>query len=271
MDAQQAVPVIPGIDLAFRPRTYFGPIPAETHVLAHTMGHERRELLRAQLASDSDDPMLDLIAGLFDLDRESLGQVHPGLMGGEYLPPFLDDETEIPRISLASTTADQISIRAQRLPDGIAYRIVDEYGDMVEYVCHPARSALPLTLGELVALIDGAAPDGGAALAYVYVNVAADPANAERLRSFVRVSSEFYPQLAPYYDARIAGWFAGERAVYRRRSRRRTAMSNRKPNDPSASDTAPDGGGVPPAFDTADHPGRADTNGERIVANGPPK
>ena len=150
MTKQVTVPVIPGTDLAFRPRTYFGPIPAETHVLAHVTGHERREFIRAQLAADGDDPMLDQLASLFASDRETLGRLHPMLMGGEYLPPFLDDETEIARISLASTTADQISVRAQKLADGIAYRIVDEYGDMVDYVCQPAHSELPLTLGQLV-------------------------------------------------------------------------------------------------------------------------
>jgi hypothetical protein len=208
MDAQQVtVPLIPGIDLAFRPRTYFGPIPAETHLLAHVTGHERREFLRRQLASDGDDPMLDLLAELFASDRKTLGRVHPALMGGEYLPPFLDDETEIARISLASTTADQISVRAQRLVDGIAYRIVDEYGDIVEYVCQPARSEIPLTLGELIALIDGGLPDGGAALSHLYWNVASGGEDLWRLRTFVRVSSEFYGQLASYYDQRIAAWF----------------------------------------------------------------
>ena len=28
------------------------------------------------------------------------------------------------------------------------------------------------------------------------------------MRNFVQVSSEFYPQLAAYYDQRIAAWFA---------------------------------------------------------------
>jgi hypothetical protein len=207
MDAQRTVPAIAGIDLAFRPRTYFGPIPSETHLLAHVTGHERREFLRRQLAADGDDSTLDLLAELFASDRETLGRVHPALMGGEYLPPFLENETEIARISLASTTADQISVRAQRLADGIAYRIVDEYGDIVDYVCQPARSESPLTLGELIALIDGAAPDGGAALSYLYGNIAADPSDPWRLRNFVSVSSEFYAQLASYYEQRIAAWF----------------------------------------------------------------
>jgi len=71
-------------------------------------------------------------------------------MGGEYLPPFLHDETEIARISLESTSADQITVRAQRLPDGIAYRIVDEYEDMSpDYECHPSRSQVLLQCREL--------------------------------------------------------------------------------------------------------------------------
>ena len=68
--------------------------------------------------------------------------------------------------------------------------VVDEYGDEeVPYcndVCQPARSELPLMLGELVALIDGALPDGGTALSPLSANVAADAGNAWRLRNFVR-------------------------------------------------------------------------------------
>jgi hypothetical protein len=48
-------------------------------------------------------------------------------MGGEYLPPLEERETEIARISLASVTADQISVRARHVREGIIYSIVDEY------------------------------------------------------------------------------------------------------------------------------------------------
>jgi hypothetical protein len=142
-------------------------------ILAHVTGHERREALRTQLAVDGDDAMPDLLVDLFETsDRKSFGSIHPALMGGEYLPPFLSDETEVARISLESTTADQISVRAQRLRDGIAYRIVDEYEDMSpDYECHPSRSQVPLTLAEVIALNDGSLPDGGAALLLLYRNV----------------------------------------------------------------------------------------------------
>jgi hypothetical protein len=32
------VPAVPGIDLSFRPRTYFGPIPLEIHLLSRVAG-----------------------------------------------------------------------------------------------------------------------------------------------------------------------------------------------------------------------------------------
>jgi hypothetical protein len=91
------IPAVAGIDLSFRPRAYFGPTPTETHPLAHVAGRERREFLRARIATDGDAPMFDLLAGRFASDRESRGRVHPALMGGRHLPPFLDDETEIAR------------------------------------------------------------------------------------------------------------------------------------------------------------------------------
>ena len=130
-------------------------------------------------------------------------------MGGEYLPPFHPNETEIARISLQSTTADQISVRALRVADQIVYRIVDEYEESSpDYVCRPARSKRPLSFRLLVMLIDGALPDGGAALSHLYANAGAKCSDPWRLRNFVSVGSEFYQQLGAYYDARIASWFA---------------------------------------------------------------
>jgi hypothetical protein len=210
MALQPPIPAVRGINLSYQPRTYFGPFPLETLPLARVRGHARRELLRAQLAACEDDSMLDALASIFEgMDRETLGRIHPALMGGEYLPPFLPNETEIARISLQSTTADQISVRAQRVPDWIVYRIVDEYAESgPDYVCRPARSKDALAFRQLVTLIDRALPDGGAALSHLYANVSADCGDPWRLRNFVRVSSEFYPQLGTYYDARIAAWFA---------------------------------------------------------------
>src|SRR5690349_1332155 len=101
MTLQPPIPAVRGIDLSYQPASYFGPFPLETLPLARVRGHARRELLRAQLTAPEGDTTLDLLAGLFEeMDRETLGRIHPRLMGGEYLPPFRPNETEIARISL---------------------------------------------------------------------------------------------------------------------------------------------------------------------------
>jgi hypothetical protein len=184
-------------------------VPLETHLLSRVAGQERREALRRQLtAGDLNLPPELVVCLLDEEDRAAIGRIHPAFMGGEYLPPLLDDEVEIARVSLASVTADQISVRAQRVQRGIAYRIVDEYGeDGPGYVCRSNRSELPLTLGELVAMIDGAQEGGGAAMSALISNVESGADLPREYRDFVRVSSEFYSQLRAYYEARIEAWF----------------------------------------------------------------
>jgi hypothetical protein len=49
-------------------------------------------------------------------------------MGGEYLPDLKQDEVEIARITIASTTQDVTSVFARRGKHRIYYRVVDEYG-----------------------------------------------------------------------------------------------------------------------------------------------
>ena len=77
-------------------------------------------------------------------------------MGGEYLPDQKDDEVEIARITIASTTQDVTSVYAGKVDDQIRFRVVDEYGG--ETLTGPAEraSAKPLTLGELFDFFLGA-------------------------------------------------------------------------------------------------------------------
>jgi hypothetical protein len=208
------VPPIDGIDLDFRPRSYFGPLPLETHLIAKVTGHERREMLRAQLAAGNQDYPPELQESTLDEDfRTMIGRIHPMFMGGEYLPPLAKNETEIARISLESVTADQISIRARRLKRRIAYRIVDEYpedgSEEPRYRLKPGSSTEPLALRRLVALIESACAGG---IVWPILDMNASHGDADRLRGFVTVSSEFYPQLERYYDVRIEAWLAARAA-----------------------------------------------------------
>jgi hypothetical protein len=133
-------------------------------------------------------------------------------MSGEYLPDFQEDEVEIARVTLASVTGDVISIRARHDGTLIRYRIVDEYEGESVYHCEPDESVRPLTMRELVELIDntqgeGMYPDYGTGLTTVWRDFHANNGSSpEEMVRFVTVSSEFYPDLRRYYEDEAAMW-----------------------------------------------------------------
>src|SRR5271165_2669274 len=132
------VPEVPGIDLDYRPRDYVWAADLNVPLTSNIAGEARRKLVRAMLDWDAPIPEGLDAEVLDDAMREAWVGLHPTNMGGEYLPPLRKGEVEIARVSLESTTADQISIRARRLIGRIGYRIVDEYA--FKYVCGPASS-----------------------------------------------------------------------------------------------------------------------------------
>lgn len=207
-----------GFDYPFRPTSYWR---MEDDVLAEHLknvkGTNRRRMIRDYSRAgriEELDPKLRAEV-LRDDTREWLGALHPSFLGGEFLPDYLAAEVEIARIELESTTADVISVRARRGTGATArirYRIVDEYE--TEFTWAPKSSKLPLDLGQLVDLIDRAAPcdcpewvwDG---LGIGYNQSIYDEAgDAPSLRHFTTVSSEFYPQLEAHYDRVHEGWVA---------------------------------------------------------------
>jgi hypothetical protein len=146
--------------------------------------------------------------GLSDGDRAKWGAIHPKLMGGEYLPDLKNEEVEIARISLASTTGDQISVRATRSEGAIYYSVVDEYE--TEFALQISHSAAPLTLAELVALLDGTQHPGDIAsdgLVKSHWNfMESEGESLKDAIGFVRVESGFYPGLSSYYAEEAQTW-----------------------------------------------------------------
>jgi hypothetical protein len=140
--------------------------------------------------------------------RQEWGGVHPSHMGGGFLPPLRNGEVEIARISLASVTADQISVRARRLGKRTVYRIVDEYES--GYICRPAGSTSALSLRELIALIESAC-EGGSIIFPILNNLDGGLSTLAELAVFITVTSDFYPDLGPHYRALIEAW-VNERA-----------------------------------------------------------
>jgi hypothetical protein len=206
------------IDLQFRPASYWDHTDPVTAILSGIKGQNRRDMVRdfvtGQMPEELGEIHPDLVANTLDeATRNDLGAAHPSWMGGEYLPDYLPGEVEIARIVLASATRDVISIRARRRRAGrrILYRIVDEYHEPGRnpWGCRPGSSELPLTLGRLIELIDGAqnpdfdVEDGTLTDHLRDMQEMADP---EDTASFVTVESDFYRSISRYYEGKAREW-----------------------------------------------------------------
>lgn len=136
------------------------------------------------------------------------GKQHPAFLGGAYLPEGEPGEVEIARIESRSTTADVVSIRAHREGGRIGYRVVDEYE--MEWVVPTPAPDEPLTLGELLELVDGAHPAGepewrGLTNPWCERNLI-EPSDVRELVDFLRVTSRFYPELEAVDRERAEAW-----------------------------------------------------------------
>ncbi len=88
---------------------------------------------------------------------------------------------------------------------------MDEYGTKI--VCSPTESTEPLSLRELIGLMDTAQYDNspefvGLTNAFRDYDAGSDP---EELLAFVSVSSEFYSELESYYDDDGQRWLEERR------------------------------------------------------------
>lgn len=194
-----------GIDLNFRPHSYFWAKEHSIPLLSDIKGAERRKIYESALKAG--------LTELVDLDlkqhavseelRQVLGQIHPAFMGGEYLPDQDHDEVEIARITIASTTQDVTCVYARQKGERIHYRVVDEYnGDTLDEPSH--RSSLePLSLKELVdfflqswKLID-----------CLDCNFESAAYEQDAVHDFIlKASSSFYTEFGQLVHARVDEW-----------------------------------------------------------------
>ncbi len=204
-------PEVPGIDLAFRPLSYFWPLGLETHLLARVKGAERRASLQQWIDGErlEEIPTFLRQSALSDTEREGLGRIHPAFMGGEYLPDLMLNEVMIARITIASVTQDVTCVYARRGNKRIRYRVVDEYEGDTLSGRNTRTSTRPLTLGELEAFFNGAC----SIFDDLERNFGRDGYDLERMHRFViGLESEFYPQFGKLYRRRIDAWAAARQA-----------------------------------------------------------
>ena len=194
----------PGIDLGYRPQSYFWPITHDTHLIGAIKGERRRKAIRAAFDADRVTPLYELYATptLSEADRRALGRLHPSFMGGEYLPDRRETEVEIARINIDSTTGDVTSVYAKAGKDRILYRVVDEYDGDTLTEKRTRSSKRPLSLGELIEFFLGAWP--------LKEVLEMNELDREGAQDFTRPSSEFYPQFEAAIRARIDGWYLEE-------------------------------------------------------------
>jgi len=208
------------IDLSYRPVTYWPESLDQNALISRIQGKARRDIARGILADEGFSGLTAFLAreDLDDIDRTMWGKVHPHCMGGEYLPGLDDSGVEIVRISLNSTTCDQISVRAKKVGELIVCSVVDEYE--TEYQLHIEESRQPLTLGELVHLLDETCNPfseySGEGLVkshwYFLYEYSGDTKEAI---SFVTLESAFYPDLSNYYADQASTWETEQSRKYK--------------------------------------------------------
>ena len=189
------------IDTSYRPETYFGPISLAKHVKTRVKGQVRRDLAESLAGEGRGDLLPGLLAeDLGEEDLSSWGKIHPGCLGGEFLPRFKRLETEIARVAIRSTTCDVTSVYARRLKNRIAYRVVDDYDGETLTAKNRRTSLRPLSLKELVDFL----LRGWPFFSVLRMNFGND---TERMLGFFRGESAFYTDFHEALVERVAERF----------------------------------------------------------------
>ena len=201
-----------GIDLGFRPKSYFWPLELETHLLSRIKGAERRAALHRLIEGGRIEDLPSFLAesALSEGERKALGRIHPAFMGGEYLPDLMATEVMVARITIASTTQDVTCVYAHRTKHRIHYRVVDEYGGDTLSGRSKRTSTRPLTLRQLESFFSGAWP------IYDVLEMNFDDSgyDLDEMQAFVvGIDSQFYPQFGTLIRRRIAAWAASRQAT----------------------------------------------------------
>ena len=207
------------IDLSYRPDTYWPDSLTPEQLLSRIRGQQRQQIARELYETSGFTALNEFLVkeGLAEAERAAWGAVGPWNMGGEYLPELDAGEIEIARISMDSTTGDQISVRARQHEGSIRYRIVGEYEDEegMRLILSFDSSEQPLTLGRLMELIDGACIPGhvysGGILTSSWEMTAEFSSDEDEIVSFLSLSSPFYAQIEACYRELAEDWLADRR------------------------------------------------------------
>ena len=105
------------INYTYQPFSYWGPRNIKSFLLSKIKVEKRRQHLKKIIEEYGEDNLPDislLKEKLTEDERDLFGKVHPMFMGGEYLPDTAENEVEIARLIMKSTTQDIYSFRARK-------------------------------------------------------------------------------------------------------------------------------------------------------------
>ena len=202
-------------DMNFAPKSYFDDLTLEEKLGSKIKGQIRGEFVQKNIRTQPINPKVFKS----ELDQElksAQSAVHPWMMGGEYLPDLYENETEICRIVLKSTTMDVTSMRVQLKNERLIYRVVDEYNDY-QFKLPISSSLQPLTMEQLIENLnqceqidsEGEVNDyGGVGLVKPWVYQQFECGDSlDDATSFVTVHSVFYPEVGQYYEHQKTLWY----------------------------------------------------------------
>jgi hypothetical protein len=203
-------------NFSYKPDSYFEDLKLEQKLGSKIKGQIRGNIVSSNIRDGEVPPEL-LKSELGESLKFAQGQIHPWMMGGEYLPDLKMSQVEICRIVLKSTTMDVFSIRAQKIEQKLHYSVADEYGDN-EYHLPQVSSLEPLTMGELIKNLDSCievlthtgeeSEYGGGGLVRPWLFQQFEYGDsAEEASNFVTVHSVFYPDIGEYYEYQKLVWF----------------------------------------------------------------
>ena len=205
--------------MAFRPATYWPDALTPEQLLATIRGKKRRDIARRLYAEQGFSALSGFLVkpGLDEHERDDWILRGPSCMGGEFLPALAAGHVEIASVSMASTTSDQVSIRALREVDHIRYSIVGEYEDEegMSYDLPFETSKSPLSMQELLAFMDGATYQndlypGGILSSSWFMMHEFGHDDVAGVSEFLSLSSPFYPSINACYLQLAADWLAGQ-------------------------------------------------------------
>lgn len=217
-------PIYASIEFTYQPSSYFFPISARKFLLSTIKGTERRREIARLFETGNEKEIQDWMAhsALEDSIRNYVGSINPRFMGGEYLPDLDEGEVEIARFELDSTTGDVANILARRRGKRIYYRLTDEYHDKCAFKTSPLWSTSPLTLGRLILMIETATDkdyqESSFGLRFLDQCYRDFDYPLDTCRSFLTITSQFYPQLNTYYQLSIEDWYANAKAEFEEES-----------------------------------------------------